>query len=362
MSAGGEFRPTLRERLEYLALRALLRLPDALVVRLSGEPPVVVDGQRLDAQLQLVRAIRRRRNPYTNLTEPTVSEGRRRFRRETLAFRGPRTAVGEVTDRSIATAEGALRARHYTPARHADNAALVVWFHGGGWAIGDLDTHDECCRILCDAGVHVLSVDYRLAPEHPYPAALRDARAAFRWARANARALGATPHRVAVGGDSAGANLAAVVARLGAREGNPPAAQLLVYPVTDLSRHTRSMDLFDHGWFLSGADRRAFRELYLGALGDPADPCISPLRAADLMRLPPALVVTAGFDTLRDEGEAYANALRSAGVPVRAWREPSLSHGFIHMTGVAHAARRATRRFAAEARALLDECAPATID
>jgi acetyl esterase len=231
-----------------------------------------------------------------------------------------------------------------------------VYLHGGGFVIGDVDTHDEPCRLLCrHAGTHVLSVDYRLAPEHPFPAALDDARAALRWARAHAAALGADASRVAVGGDSAGANLATVAARLAAREGAPPDAQLLVYPPTDGPTARPSRALFGDGWFLDRADRDAFMAHYTAGAGvGEEDPRISPLRAADLGGLPPALVVTAGFDILRDEGEAYAAALAAAGTPVRAYGEDALPHGFIHMTGVAPAAHRAVVRLAFEWRALLD--------
>lgn len=319
-----------RDRTQYLIARFLSRMPGWLLTRLSGEPPIVIDGQRLDPQVQLLRTVRRRRSLY-GLVEPTVEAGRKRYRRETHAYRGPMTEVAGVRDLEIGTANGPLRARHYSPGR---KAPLTVYLHGGGFVIGDLDTHDEPCRILCrHAGVHVLSIDYRLAPEHPFPAGLDDARAALAWAKANAGALGADPERVAVGGDSAGANLAAVIAR-------DAAAQLLIYPPTDGMTARPSYQLFGKGFTLTAADRKAFHHYYCDGTGVAAnDPRIAPLHARDLAALPPALVVTAGYDLLRDEGEAYAAALEAAGVKVRAHRFPGLAHGFIHMTGVCRGAR-----------------------
>jgi acetyl esterase len=329
----------LRERLERSAARALAHLPPGWQVKLSGQPPVVVEGQALDPHVQLLRALRGRRNPH-GLCEPTVQAGRVRFRRETLVFAGSKTPVGAVRDISI---DGGLRVRHYAPVTDAPRP-LTVYLHGGGFTIGDVDTHDEPCRILCaESRTHVLSVDYRLAPEHPFPAALDDTLAALRWARAHAAELGADAARVAIGGDSAGGNLAAVASLIARDEGAPVLAQLLVYPATDRQDPRRpSADQFGEGYFLSHADRAAFTRAYLDGTGvSPGDWRVAPLRAADLSRLPPALVVSAGFDMLRDEGEEYARALARAGSPVRLVRVPGHGHGFIHMTGVNPSSRAA---------------------
>jgi len=330
----------------------MAHLPDPVKIWLSGTAPVIVDGQQLDPQLQLLRSIRRRHR-VPGLVEPTVAAGRARYRRETFAFAGPVTKVDVVRDLEIAGADGPLRARHYAPV-DASAAPLTVYFHGGGFVIGDLDTHDEPCRILClYAGVHVLSIEYRLAPEHPFPAALEDATAALAWAQANAATLGAHPAGVSIGGDSAGANLSAVVSCLTSR-GKAPRAQLLIYPPTDGITPRRSYELFGEGFYLSEKDRSAFGRYYAGTAARDADARRSPLRASDLSNLPPALVITAGFDLLRDEGEAYAQALASAGTVTRLQKHPSLGHGFIHMTGVCPAARRAMVGIAREWRALLD--------
>jgi acetyl esterase len=342
----------LIDRIERFAARVLVRLPPRMHVRLSGEPPVVVDGLTLDPNAQLIRALRRRRNPLP-LCEPTLEQGRARYRRECTLFRGGVTPVGAVRDLTIPGPGGPLRVRHYAP--EADGPQpLTVYLHGGGFTIGDLETHDEPCRILCrHGGVHVLAVEYRLAPEHPFPAALDDARAALRWAQAHASELGADPARVGIGGDSAGGNLAAVVA-IETRGDRPPAAQLLIYPATD-ARNTRpSQQMFGESYFLSNADRAAFTGYYLGGTGaGERDWRVAPLYAEDLSGLAPALVVTAGFDLLRDEGEAYAAALQAAGTPVRMTRVTGHGHGFLHMTGVSPAARAAMEQTARDWRALV---------
>ncbi|HST60756.1 MAG TPA: alpha/beta hydrolase [Longimicrobium sp.] len=343
----------LAERIEQMAARVLVRLPGHWNVRLSGEPPVTADGLTLDPHVQLFRALRRRRNRHA-LCEPDLKAARARYRRESLVFRGPVTAVGGVRDFSIPGEGARLRVRHYAPAG-PDAQPLTVYLHGGGFTIGDLDTHDEACRILCaEGGIHVLSVEYRLAPEHPFPAALDDARAALRWAQAHAAELGADPARVALGGDSAGGNLAAVIS-LETRGDRPPAAQLLIYPVTDRKNTRPSQQMFGEGYFVTDADRAAFTGYYLDGTGTPErDWRVSPLYAQDHAGLPPALVVPAGFDMLRDEGEAYADTLHHAGSPVVLTRIDAHGHGFLHMTGVSPGARRAMVQIAHDWRAVLD--------
>jgi acetyl esterase len=343
---------SIAERAQLAVARGMARLPDRVKIALAGGQPVVVDGQQLDPQLQLLRAVQRRR-PMPGLMEPTIDEGRRRFRQVTQAFRGSTTAVERVRDLQVPGAAGLLQARHYAPAPSPDEPRpLTVYFHGGGFVIGDLDTHDEPCRILCrEAGVHVLSVAYRLAPEHPFPAAIDDAAAALRWARAHAGSLGADPARVAVGGDSAGGNLAAVVA---ADERAQPFARLLIYPATDSLTPRPSHRLFAEGFALTLRDRdEFFRRYTAGVAARLDDPRLSPFCAASLARRTPTLIVIAGFDVLRDEAEAYVEALQGVGAPVEVRRFPSLEHGFIHLTGVCPAARRAMSDIAGAWRALV---------
>lgn len=348
-------RPRLRERVERAVARLLLRFPSRVLVALAGSEPLIIDDQRLDAGVHFLRVMRAKRVRH-GLTEPTIDAGRARYRRDSRAFAGRRTDVGSVRDLTVSGAAGPLGARLYRPRGAGSDGSLLVSFHGGGFVIGDLDTHDEPCRVLCRlARTAVLSIAYRLAPEHPFPAAVDDALAAWRWACANAGTSGIDRSRISIGGDSAGGNLAAVVSLLTARTGEAPAAQLLIYPSVDPVTVRRSRELFGAGLFLTTRDVEAFERAYRGGQsGEGSDSRVAPLLAADLEGLPPALVATAGFDVLRDEGEAFAAALEAAGNSVRLLRFPSLTHGFIHMTDVSPAARRAMREVATEFRALID--------
>jgi acetyl esterase len=251
---------------------------------------------------------------------------------------GEPVAVGPVVDVAIPGPGGDVPARVYRPT--ADGIApVLVWYHGGGWTIGDVETSDPTARKLCQrAGVVVVSVDYRLAPEHPYPAAPDDAWAALTWVAEHIGEHGGDPARLAVGGDSAGGNLAALVA-IRARDLGGPAIrhQLLVYPATDLTMRHPSIVENGEGYFLTKATMDWFLDHYLGAdrsHGDPASPAVSPLAVEDLTGLPPAQVLTAELDPLRDEGDAYAARLADAGVPVDHVSGPGLIHGFFAMGGV----------------------------
>jgi acetyl esterase len=226
---------------------------------------------------------------------------------------------------------GGIAARLYRPNDRTD-LGLLVYLHGGGWVIGDLDSHDAVCRALANGSGHaVLSMDYRLAPEHPFPAALEDALSATRWAHAHASELGCRADRLAVGGDSAGANLAAVVAHLAPV---PLVYQLLVYPVTDCTRSHASYEENGEGYFLTKASMGWFIDHYVsGPAGSPSDPRVSPHFAADhvLAATPPALVITAEFDPLRDEGDAYATRLAALGVPTSHVRFGGMFHAFFSL-------------------------------
>ncbi len=346
-------RSKLSARVQQWGAQGLDALPPGVKIRLSGKPPVVIDGDTLAPEIQLVLAIlaRRKEPPLETMTPADAREARRRL---TTVFGGKPLAVRAVQDLEI-DAAAPLRARHYAPPESGGPHPLLVFYHGGGFLYGDLDTHDGVCRILCrHAGAHVLAVDYRLAPEHPFPAAVDDARAALRWAYANAQRLGADSSRVGVGGDSAGGNLAAVVSQLAARDGGPaPVLQLLIYPVTDFTVRRRSRDLFGDGFLLTDAEMKWFEDQYLGAERAKAnDPRASPLLAADLSGLAPAFVVTAAFDPLRDEGEAYADALRAAGTPATLRRFPGFIHGFINGAGVSRTSRDAVVEIAGATRAM----------
>jgi acetyl esterase len=253
--------------------------------------------------------------------------------------------VDRVEDREIAGPGGPLPIRIFTPPTGGEPPALVVYFHGGGWVICDLDSHDRHCRMIAvDAGAVVVSVDYRLAPEHRFPAAIDDGYAALTWAVAHAAELGADPSRVAVAGDSAGGNIAAAVAITARDRGGPPIAfQLLVYPVTDHRFDTASYrEKGDGKWFLTEAHMRWFWDQYIGPGGDGTDPRASVLRA-DLRGLPPAFVMTGEHDPLRDEGEAYAGALVAAGVEADHHRAAGMFHGFFTLDDVLPDAAGGTR-------------------
>jgi len=273
-------------------------------------------------------------------------QAREAFRRLTLGGREPEhvVVVGSVEETRVPGPGGQLRARVYRPDATGP-AATVVLFHGGGWVVGDLDTHDNLARTICrDCSAVVVSVDYRLAPEAPFPAAVEDALAATRWAGDNLADLGGDD-RLAVAGDSAGANLATVVAQQLRDAGDPVlTAQLLVYPATDMVGDYASRRENGLGYVLDLPTMRWFTGHYAADAALHPDPRLSPLRHHDLAGLPPAVVVTAEYDPLRDEGEAYAEALAAAGVPVRVRRFDGMVHGFIDMG-----------RFSPRAQAALDE-------
>ena len=287
------------------------------------------------------------------LHRQSVAQARAFHIQDAPALDGPPVAVAAVADQVIPGPGGKLPVRVYTP-EGSPPFPIVVFFHGGGWVVGTLDTYDPLCRDLAAATpAVVVSVDYRLAPEHRWPAAVEDAYAATLWASANAAALGGAQHRLAVAGDSAGGNLAAVVA-LGARDrGGPPIAfQLLVYPVLDAAADTASWREYADGFYLTADGMRWYWDQYLGGAEGSA-PDASPARAAFLGGLPPALVVGASHDILRDEGEAYAARLREAGVAASASRVPGMVHGFLRWRAVTGAADAALQEAAAALRSVL---------
>lgn len=244
--------------------------------------------------------------------------------------------IGGVTvvDRPAPGPDGDLPTRTYRP-DDVDALGVVVWYHGGGWTIGDLDSHDDVCRRLAIAArCVVVAVDYRLAPEHPAPAAVHDAAATLAWVASHADELGVAGLPIAVAGDSAGGNLAAVTAQGASAVGPTLAAQVLVYPTTDLYGDTDSKRTNGEGYFLTTETMNWFRGNYLaGGAVDPEDPIVSPLHAESdvLARVAPAFVLVAGYDPLRDEGIAYAEKLAAAGVPVELREYETVVHGFISM-------------------------------
>jgi acetyl esterase len=335
-----------RERLDTLALRTALALPEPVQRVLAGRP-VVRDGQTLAADVQLSLRLQRLAGEAGAETLP-MAEGRRTILRHTRMTGGAQP-IGAVRDLVVADRP----ARLYVPTGADPVSSLLLFFHGGGFMHGDIESHDAACRFLAErSGARLLAVDYRLGPEHPFPAAYDDAVAAHRWVAEHGADVGADPARVAVGGDSAGGTLAAVVAIEAARAGLPLALQLLVYPATDAVRDTQSARLFAEGFYLTQAYMDLANESYI-ATGDPRDPRISPLHAELPEGLAPAYVATAGFDPLRDEGEAYARRLAEAGVPVELRRFADQIHGFFNVVGVGRTSRSAVAEVAAKLKAAL---------
>jgi acetyl esterase len=261
---------------------------------------------------------------------------------------GEPDALGRVEDLTIPGPGGDLPLRIYA-IEHGGLRPALVYFHGGGFVFGNLDTHDAVCRAIAkESGAVVIAVDYRLAPEHKFPAAVDDAHAATVWVATNAERLGIDAHRIAVGGDSAGGNLATVIA-MRCRDAGGPAlsAQILLYPVTDSSSlETESHREFGEDYFLTRGAMDWFTGHYLASADQKRHPEVSPLLAPNRSGLPPALVITAEFDPLRDEGEAYAQRLQQAGVPVTLTRYPGMIHGFVSMHGVLAGGRRAIQEAA----------------
>jgi acetyl esterase len=282
----------------------------------------------------------------------TPREMRDALEERTRLTGGEPEPVAQVQAGEVPGPAGAIPVRIYTPAGNRPLPGLV-FFHGGGWARGSLQTHDVVCRALANgAGCVVVSVEYRMAPEHTFPAAFEDSLAATRWVGEHAAELGIAPGRLAVGGDSAGGNLAAAVALAIRDEGGPPLVhQLLIYPVTDHNFETRSYLENAEGYLLTREAMRFYWRLYLRREADADDYRASPLRARDFSHLPPALVITAEFDPLRDEGRAYADRLREAGVPVVYREYPGMVHGFVTSAGALDAGKQALR----EASATLSE-------
>ncbi|WP_207369128.1 alpha/beta hydrolase [Heyndrickxia faecalis] len=281
--------------------------------------------------------------PPMEQLEPEMARASADFR----LLAGAPEAVQKVENRTIPIEGAEIAVRIYTPEGEGPFPVLV-YYHGGGWVIGNLETVDVPCRMLANrAGCIVVSVDYRLAPEHKFPTAAEDAYAAVQWVAEHAVEIGADPGRIAVGGDSAGGNLAAVVSLMAREQGGPSLAyQMLFYPVTNHSYDTDSYRENAEGYFLTKNTMIWFWNHYLRDEMDGQHPYASPLLAEDLSGLPPALVITAGFDPLRDEGEAYAERLKAAGVPVEATRYDGMIHGFIWMPGVLAASRDAINRAA----------------
>jgi acetyl esterase/lipase len=330
---------------QRLVLKTLLGLPAPVLRLMSGGVAVYQGGRTLDPRLQFMAAQARSAPPLTRL----APEEARRVNAEGLPLisRAPEPGV-RWEALSVPSAVGDIPARLYRPPVQDPQSPLMVWAHMGGGVIGDLETtHTFCTLLAATARGPVLSVDYRLAPEHRYPAGLQDVLAAYHWGRANAERFGAPAAEAALGGDSMGGNFAAAICQVLKAAGEPqPVLQLLVYPCVDLASESASMTTYAEAFPLNKAMMDWFMGHYLNPADSPADPRLSPLRATDVSGLAPAIVVTAGFDPLVDQGEAYAKKLKAAHTPVVYRCYDSLAHAFTAFTGVIPAADVACREIA----------------
>lgn len=309
-----------------------LKTPDLLIERIAG-PPVEMDGNRLDRSVQLLMCLESTMPGGAMGSRSASVKARRRDHELSMRLTARRLRGVEVKDLEIPGPAAPMPIRTYRPAGASAAPPALVYFHGGGWVFGSLDSQDALCRALArSSGCVVVSIGYRLAPEHPYPAAVVDAVAGYEWVATHSEELGTRADAVGVVGESAGGTLAAVVARRAGGAGvRPPAAQGLIYPATNMHFTTRSIDEFAEGFMLTKADMEWFRGHYLPSADHRDEPDASPLLADDLSGLPAAAVWTAGFDPLRDEGDAYADRLRDAGVEVFHSCCRDQVHGFASM-------------------------------
>ena len=335
--------------LQGRAANLALRMPISWV-NIMARPPVTVDGRTLDGRMQwLLQLLARNGQPPIETT--SVAEARINYDTFMLQMGGAAAPIGEIVDRTIGMPDGTpgvglarrTRIRIYRPVGTVTRPLpAILYFHGGGWVMGSLEGYDLVCRYFCARpGCAVIAVDYRLAPEHKFPAAIDDAVAAFRWLVAEAVRLSLDPARIVIAGDSAGGNIAAVATRLLRDEPVPPCLQWLMFPATDLACNSASYKSCGEGFFVTRGAMEWFRGHYLNDLAEIEDPRASPLRAPDLSGVAPALVFTNGIDPLRDEGRAYADRLTAAGVKTVHREFESLIHGFIGMRGALQAAARA---------------------
>jgi acetyl esterase len=334
--------PQLPLVVERALAGGLLSLPRPALRALSGGNRTVVDGQTLDEQVEvLVRLAARmgRMGPEAM----GITAARREIDQNAQVLAPRLRRMARIRDYPVG--DSGCRVRLYVPMALADQrrAPALVFIHGGGWCVGSVAAYERVCRHLAaEVPCAVVSVDYRLAPEHKFPSAVEDAVASFRWVRAEASALGIDPERIAIGGDSAGGNLAAVVCQEQAAAGlAQPKFQLLVYPSTDMACSTRSHHLFAKGFLLDRTTIDWFIGQYTRTAADRDDPRASPLRATSLAGQPPALILVAGFDPLRDEGCAYAEKLTAAGVRARVRNDTGMFHGYFATSGTIAVAKHA---------------------
>ncbi len=332
--------------LQRVIAKSVSILPPALIVRLAGGEPLTIAGRTLEPQLQLIAWNGRAAPPLSSLPADIVQAAVK----QQLALLADAPPAGAGTEAlTLPGPDGnQIPARLYRPAAQDPRHPLIVYFHMGGGVVGDLETcHVFCGLLALGAQAPVLSVDYRLAPQHKFPAGLSDCIAAYKWGVANAARFGAPAGRAAVGGDSMGGNFSAVISQQMVREGGPiPALQLLIYPAIDISVHTQSKTDFANTFSLTQDTMDWFMRQYLPEGVDRRDLRVSPGQATNLAGLPPAIVITAGHDPLVDEGDAYAARLSAAGVRVIHKRYDCLAHAFTAFTYISPGSRKACEEIA----------------
>lgn len=329
---------------ERLALKSIMSLPPRLILSTFGKPSVVHDNQELDPEIQVYLLIRKLlKKPGMGEVDPVLS--RSGYTQDSLVH-GIRINDIVSKDFDIPVTGASIKGRLYHPSQTSGPMPTLIYYHGGGFVIGDLEMFDHVCRFISlETGFKVLAVDYRKAPEYPFPTGIHDSVEAYKWAISNHTLLGIDTSCVLVGGDSAGGNLATIVGQILAEQDIiRPVLQLLIYPTCDHSKSYPSREHFGENFFLTKKDIEYFQTHYVGRDCDNFHPWISPIHAKNLSNLPPAVIVTAGFDPLRDEGEAYAERLQSEGVEVKIIREKGLIHGFINMIGFSRSSLVAFRR------------------
>lgn len=340
------------DQLERYAVKILLLMAPGLL-RLCGKSPVRVGSEQLHPEIQMLLGLKQLKGDTQFALLPPV-EGRQALRRDLAVHRWFTFKHIKTEDASCATPDGArLTLRRYIPLSNVPTP-LLVYFHGGGFVVGDLDTHDEVCGFICQhAGVQVVAVDYRLAPEHNFPTAINDGLAAWEWIQTQCAHWDVDVTRIAIGGDSAGGNIAAVVTQQLVSQSRPlPALQLLIYPTVDRTVPFPSLETFGKGFLLT-LDNIAQYQRHYHPNGHWSDPRYSPLKAPTFAGFSPALVVTAAFDPLADEGAAYAHALQQAGVPTEHLKISGMVHGFVNMIGISRGARDATMQICQRLKAQL---------